>query len=252
VVRQVQLAYQTSPEVGAEAGRGAVALVPTGAVEQHGPHLPVGTDFLIARAIAEEVARSSDAVLVAEPLAYGCSWHHQTFAGTVSLSPRTYCAVVEDVCTSLAASGLRPLLLNGHGGNRAPLQVALANLAAAGVRATAVTYFELLRERARELLPDFETAAGHACALETSIVLHLAPEAVRDNATPAGGTPPTWPDPHMFAAPEAAVVRSFAEINPTGVIGRPELASREIGKQLFEHAVLRCRQIVERTRSGGR
>ena len=251
MVRQVQLAYQTSPEVDAEAGRGAVALVPTGAVEQHGPHLPVGTDFLVARAIAEEVARSSDAVLVAEPLAYGCSWHHQTFAGTVSLSPRTYCAVVEDVCTSLAAGGLRPLLLNGHGGNRAPLQVALANLAAAGVRATAVTYFELLRERARELLPGFETAAGHACALETSIVLHLAPEAVRADAIPAGGTPPTWPDPHMFAAPEAAVVRSFAEINPTGVIGRPELASREIGKELFGHAVLRCRQIVERMRSGG-
>jgi len=104
VVRQIQLAYQTSPEVGAEAGR--VVLIPTGAVEQHGPHLPLGTDFLIARAIADEVARSSHRVLVAEPLAYGCSWHHQTFPGTVSLSPGTYCAVVEDVCTSLATSGL--------------------------------------------------------------------------------------------------------------------------------------------------
>lgn len=246
MVRQVQLAYQTSPEVGAEAGRGVVALIPTGAVEQHGPHLPVGTDFLIARAIADEVARSSDGVLVTEPLAYGCSWHHLAFPGTVSLSPRTYCAVVEDVCTSLAAGGLRPLLLNGHGGNRAPLQVALANLAAAGVRATAVTYFELLRDRARELLPAFETATGHACALETSIMLHLAPEAVRADAIPSGGTPPTWPDPHMFAAPEASVVRPFDEINPTGVIGRPELASLEVGKELFEHAVQRCREIVER------
>lgn len=205
MVRQVQLAYQASPEVGAEARRGAVVLIPTGAVEQHGPHLPLGTDFLIARAIADEVARSSHRVLVAEPLAYGCSWHHQTFPGTVSLSPGTYCAVVEDVCTSLATSG--------------------------------------------ELLPAFETATGHACALETSIMLHLAPEAVRVEAIPAGGTPPTWPDPHMFAAPEASVVRSFAEINPTGVIGRPELASQEIGKELFEHAVLRCRQIAERTRS---
>jgi uncharacterized membrane protein YeaQ/YmgE (transglycosylase-associated protein family) len=156
--------------------------------------------------------------------------------------------IVAALVGSLIASALGVGDTSGIDWIKLIIQVALA---AAGVRATAVTYFELLRERARELLLDFETAAGHACALETSIVLHLAPEAVRADAIPAGGTPPTWPDPHMFAAPEAAVVRSFAEINPTGVIGRPELASREIGKQLFEHAVLRCRQIVERTRSGG-
>ena len=243
----VRLSILTSPLAGA--ARGATVLVPTGSVEQHGPHLPVGTDTLIASAIAREVASNLDGVLLAEPVAYGCSWHHMGLAGTLTLRVTTFIAVVVDVCRSLCDQGFTPILLNGHGGNRAALDVALEELARLGCRCAAFTYFDLLEEDARRLIPDIDSAAGHACALETSLSLHLWPEAVDSNVIPEGGTPSSWPDPHMFAKKQASVIRRFDEINPTGVIGRPDLASAAVGQQLFDVAVRRCSEVVDRARA---
>jgi creatinine amidohydrolase len=240
------LARLTSPA--AAQARGAAVLVPTGSVEQHGPHLPVGTDTLIAWAIAREVASTMDGVLVAEPIAYGCSWHHMGFPGTVTLRVTTFVAIVVDVCQSLLDKGFIPILLNGHAGNRAALDVALVELAETGYECAALTYFDLIQEDARALIPDAPTATGHACALETSISLYLWPDAVDSNAIPAGDTPGSWPDPHMFAKKEVALVRRFEEINPTGVIGRPALATAEMGERLFNAAVHRCRDAVDRAR----
>jgi creatinine amidohydrolase len=223
--------------------RKTVALVPTGAVEQHGPHLPLNTDLLIAEAVAKEVAGSAEGV-TAEPLAYGCSWHHTSFGGTVSVRTTTFISLVFDVCRSLSDSGFVPVLLNGHHGNKAPLQVALADLAETGIRAYAFSYFDLLAEVLAEIFPDPSSSVGHACAMETSMILHLRPGLVKREAVPHGGTPPTWPDPHMFGGDNVSVVRPFEEINPTGVIGRPEEASAEKGEQLFQAAVARSSEAV--------
>jgi creatinine amidohydrolase len=223
--------------------RRTAAIVPTGAVEQHGPHLPLNTDLLIAEAVAREVAGRAEGV-TAEPLAYGCSWHHTAFGGTVSVRTTTFISLVFDVCRSLADSGFVPVLLNAHHGNKAPLQVALTDLAATGVRAYAFSYFDLLAEVLAEVFPDPSSSVGHACAMETSIVMHLRPELVKREAVPHGGTPPTWPDPHMFGGDNVSVVRPFEEINPTGVIGRPEEASAAKGEQLFQAAVLRSSEAV--------
>jgi creatinine amidohydrolase len=241
-----RFAALTSPA--AARARGAAVLVPTGSVEQHGPHLPVGTDTLIASAIAREIAATTDGVLVAEPIAYGCSWHHSGFSGTVTVTVNTFVAMVVDVCRSLLDQGFTPILLNGHAGNRAPLDVALTELAETGHRSAALSYFDLIQGDARNLIPDADSATGHACALETSISLYLWPDAVDSDAVPAGGTPETWPDPHMFARREVALVRRFDEINPTGVIGRPSLATAEIGERLFNAAVRRGRDAVDRAR----
>lgn len=224
-------------------GRRTAAIVPTGAVEQHGPHLPLNTDLLIAVAVAKEVAGRAEGV-TAEPLAYGCSWHHSAFGGTVSLRTGTFIALVFDVCRSLSDSGFVPVLLNAHHGNKAPLQVALTNLSEAGVRAYAFSYFDLLADVLAEVFPEPSLSVGHACAMETSIVMHLRPELVKREAMPSGGTPPTWPDPHMFGGDDVSVIRAFEEINPTGVIGRPEEASAERGERLFQAAVVSSSEAV--------
>lgn len=235
------LAWRTSGE-----SRCRAVLIPTGAVEQHGPHLPLGTDFLLALAVAQGVAERREAVLVAEPVTYGCSWHHRGFPGTVSVRPSTFVSLVVDVCRSVWDDGAMPILCNGHYGNKAVLDVAVAELAAHGVRAAAFTYLDQLADVLGEHIADWKSAAGHACAVETSLVWHLWPDAVRREAIPAGGTPPTWPDPHLFAAKGVTVVRPFEELNPTGVIGRPELASAELGATLYAAAVERCGEIVDR------
>jgi creatinine amidohydrolase len=243
-------AWRTSPATGRlDRGHIQVALLPTGAVEQHGPHLPLGVDAWIAEAVAAAVADRSDGVVVAEPLPYGSSFHHTAFPGTITLRPRTWIDSVVDVCRSLAAAGYVPVVVNGHGGNRAPLQVALAELAELDVRAWGLSYFELILDLPGELFGETRTT-GHACATETSLLLHLWPEAVDTAAIPAGGTPEGWPDLHMDGGTGTIHNnRGFHEVNPTGVIGKPSLASAEAGARLFDTAVTRVAEAVARIRA---
>jgi creatinine amidohydrolase len=236
--RQAWMTTQAAREEGAARPRRGV-LIPVGAVEQHGPHLPLGVDIWIATSVALAMAERSTRLLAAEPMPYGSSAHHRAFPGTMSLRPSTFIAVLVDVCTGLSQDGYLPIVLNGHGGNRAPMQVALTELGILGVRAAAITYFELIAEEAREILPDVETGTGHACALETSLMMHLVPDSVRAERIPEGGTPPGWPDPHLYAGAGPSVWRGFEEINSTGVIGRPSDASAAAGARLFEAAVER-------------
>ena len=138
------LAALTSAEL--ESGPERVVVVPVGATEQHGPHLPLETDTLLATAVAEAIVTRTPGTLLAPALELGCSSHHSAFAGTISLSTQTFVGIVVDVCRSLARAGLTAVLLNAHGGNRAQLDVALTELAGDGVRAYAFTYWQLLED----------------------------------------------------------------------------------------------------------
>ncbi|MEW9308965.1 creatininase family protein [Labrys neptuniae] len=240
-------AAMTSPDVRALAASQSsrpVALLPTGAVEQHGPHLPLGVDIWLASAVARAVAEGQAGMRVCEPFAYGSSQHHRAFPGTMSLSPQTFIAVLADLGECLWNDGFLPVILNGHGGNRAAIQVAVTTLGQHGVVSAGFSYFDLIADIATEVLSDAAGGTGHACALETSLMMHVLPQTVREDLIPAGTTPPSWPDPHLFAAPAITVWRPFEAIRDNGVIGTPSQASPSAGARLFEAAVSRSREAV--------
>lgn len=178
----------------------AVVLLPVGATEQHGPHLPVGTDRFAVEHVAREAARRvADRVpiVVAPTLPFGSSHHHLPFGGTLSLGTATYYRVVSDLVESLLTAGFRRVfVLNGHGGNHELIQLAVrdlaltreANLAAASY--WTVAWDELVRLDTHH----FGRFPGHAGAFETSLVLALRPDLVREPRPHRDNVSPSTPN----------------------------------------------------------
>ncbi|MCB2130241.1 MAG: creatininase family protein [Rhodobacteraceae bacterium] len=231
-----RFAAQSTDALARPKGR-PIVLLPVGAVEQHGPHLPLGVDIWLANRIANAVAAEVGGIFVAEPLPYGTSAHHRNFAGTMSLKQATFIRVLADLGHNLYDDGYFPVFFNGHGGNRPALSVAVATLGEEGVRSAAITYFEYIREDATRILPNAMDTSGHACALETSLMMHLFAATVKTDRIPEGGTPPCWPDPHLYSGPAPNLWRPFDEMNPTGVIGTPSDATPEHGAALYRAAI---------------
>jgi mycofactocin system creatininase family protein len=197
----------------AEVTTGAVAadvvVVPLGATEQHGPHLPLGTDTTIAVALARGLASARDDVLVAPALPYGSSGEHAGFPGTLSIGREALELVLVELGRSWPG---RMLFVCAHGGNAEPL--------AAAVRAL---------PHARAWSPAFGGDA-HAGRVETSLMLALAPELV--GASRAAGN--VAPLRALLPALRADGVRA---VSPNGVLGDPAGASAEEGRWLLERAV---------------
>ncbi len=173
-------------DVAAAISRGLIAVLPVGAVEQHGPHLPLVTDTVMATGVARRIAEGCDGLLL-PPIAYGDAWTAEGWAGTLSLSPETLRASVSDIGRGLQRMGVKGLItVNGHFGNREPIDLA--------ARALSEDKFPVLHLD----YPGFESLAGqlmeskpagpgfyHADEAETSMMLALAPETVRmDRAAP--------------------------------------------------------------------
>ncbi|MEV7866662.1 creatininase family protein [Streptomyces sp. NPDC088124] len=156
-------------------------IIPVGATEQHGPHLPLAVDTIIC----EEVARGVSAltgVPVVPPLSFGVSASHGDFGGTVALRPETMIAVVEDVIDSLHASGIRQfILLNGHIWNNGALDVSAEKLRVRhrDSRVRALGYVTMYPGPEVDGHVRYGRALMHANFFETSVMLHLRPELVR-------------------------------------------------------------------------
>ena len=230
----------TLEEVGAAAEAGLVAVLPVGATEQHGPHLATGTDSFIAERTALAAAgRTGDIVL--PTLTYGCSLGHTAhWPGTLSLSPATLTALVEDIGRWVHASGFRKLVLvNAHATNGPPCGSAILQLRheLPDLRLRFVTVADLTPELAaaiREDAPDF-----HANDAETSLLLHFDPALVRlDRAVDE---------------PDRTVGLVFQYPVPlttvSGVVGSPTRATAERGAGLFEAAVEALVQLLEQART---
>ncbi|HVK22382.1 MAG TPA: creatininase family protein [Actinokineospora sp.] len=225
----------TSPDLGA-VDRGVPVVLPIGAVEQHGPHLPVGTDRIVAEAIASDLdSRVGADALVLPPIAVGCSDHHTDFPGTLTLRHTTLLRHVEDVARSVLAQGFTTfLLLNAHGGNQGIGQVAIERLGARHPRARVLgtSWWRLAGPELLEISETGPGGVGHACELETSMMLAIAPGLVRTDRIPDRQNEPAiaFDDSDMLRGSRATLYRRLIDVAPTGVFGEPKAASAEKGE----------------------
>ena len=206
----------------------SVAVLPVGSFEQHGAHLPLLTDTIVACAIAKAVAERYGLFLL-PPVTISCSHEHAAWRGTVSISATTLAAVVVDIAASLHDSGIDQLaMINGHGGN-----YALANVVQeANVAGQRMTLFP-----ARADWDDARLAAGlhstahqdmHAGELEVSLLLHVAPEVVRDGFQHAD---------HIADDRRHLLTRGMNGYTTSGVIGLPSHATAAKGKAVLDDLV---------------
>lgn len=246
----------TGPELANVAARDPVAVWPLAAVEQHGAHLPLGTDTIIGEgllAAACEALRETpfpDArdLLVLPTLAPAASLEHSAYPGTLSLTAEQVIATLESVGADLARAGVRRLVLfNSHGGNKAIMDVAALKLRAAhAMLVVKASYFRFAP--AAEALPAAELAHGvHGGALETALMAHLAPEQIRAahvaDARPLGHE---LADAGCAIAPEgeAAFAWMAQDLHPRGVAGDATLADAERGAALCAHIAARTATVL--------
>jgi len=220
-VQNDRLGSRTWPET---ARNGAsLLLVPLGATEQHGPHLPVETDTIIATAWADGVAASLDGAVAAPPLPYGSSGEHQAFPGTLSIGGPVLHQVVVELARSAADTFDRLALLSGHAGNDRALLAATDQLHHEG--------HDIVH-----LVPTWPTDRfgpidAHAGRTETSLLLHLAPDLVRLERAEAGNTD------DLAEVLERLMTDGVAAVSPNGVLGDPRGASAEEGRILLADLV---------------
>lgn len=233
----------TSPRLAALNRDRTVLILPVGSVEQHGRHLPVGTDTMLAQEVAVAAAGKAGDVVVLPPPWYGLSAHHMRFAGSITLGAETLMRVVEDIVASVVQHGFRRILIvNGHGGNGGVIDVLASTLGHRhyGVaRIAALTYFHLARDAIAALRRSAPGGMGHAGEFETAMLQHLRPGLV-DNSVPAT----LYPDPgstylttDLLGGSAVRTYHDFADLSPTGTLGDPSLASPEAGAKFFAAVV---------------
>jgi creatinine amidohydrolase len=211
----MRLASATWTDLEGSADR-RLLLVPLGSTEQHGPHLPLATDTLVAMAVAEALADRRDDVVLAPAVPYGSSGEHAGFPGTLSIGQSALERLLIELVRSADAFGA-VVIVSGHGGNAEPLARAVAQLTAEGRRVVAWS-----PSGAVDL---------HAGRTETSLLLAIAPELVRADAAEAGDRRPL---PELLPLLRDSGV---AAVSPNGVLGDPSGASAEEGRALLANLV---------------
>jgi creatinine amidohydrolase len=230
------LAAMTWEEARDAAGPGCVVILPVGAVEAHGPHLPLETDVIIAQAMARagaaRLAERGTRVVVLPPLTYTAAGFAQGFAGTLSLRPETVTATVLDIAAGLTRHGFGVLAIaNAHldPGHLVSLEAAVSTIRRD--LGMAVAFPNLAAKPwALRLGDEFKSGACHAGQFETSIVLAERPELVRD-ATRAG----LPPNPASLSRAIREGKQSFEEAGGTrAYFGFPAQATAEEGRTTIE------------------
>lgn len=242
----------TTEDVAALDRARTVAVLPVAAVEQHGPHLPLGTDAMIndgvlARALASAPADSP--MLVLPLLSIGASGEHRDFPGTLSLSARTLLDLVTDVAEGVFRAGLRKLVLfNSHGGQPQVLEMVAQDLRTRHGMIVVVANAWRMMDR-DSVLPPAEREAGlHAGGFETALMLHLRPDLVRRDKLrdfPSRARALEKDYPSLAAGGRVAFAWQAQDLNPSGAVGDARLGTAEMGRTLVDGAAARLLRLVE-------
>jgi mycofactocin system creatininase family protein len=208
---------------------GTLLAVPVGATEQHGPHLPFGTDTEIAVALAQGLSHVRPQVVVAPCVSYGSSGEHSRFAGTLSIGQEATELLLVELSRSATETFQRVLLISTHGGNIAPVGRALARLRVEGrdVRAFSPRW-------------PYDIHAGRA---ETALMLAVAPERVRLDRAARGATEP------LSELLPRLVSEGVRAVSANGVLGDPSGASAREGRRMLRQAVDELARLVDAWKS---
>lgn len=237
-MNKILLGEMTRKEVEEYLKKGNKVIVPSGAVEQHGLHLPILTDTIIPMEVARRVALEINAV-VAPPLSYGLSQVHSGFKGSAWLTLKTYIGVIEDICVSLAENGFKRIIfLNGHYDNELAMYVALKDIAGTDkvprdTRIMAFSYWNALPPEIGDKYLGFN-AGWHSNIGETSAVLAIRPDLVdMKNAKPE------WPtmakDSMLVFSVITDAKGAWKKLAPkVGVWGDPTKATKEAGEEFLQ------------------
>ena len=233
-------------------------LLPFGSTEQHGPHLPVGTDTMVAMTLAEDAGKKTG-VPVAPPLWFGWSPHHMVLPGTITIRPEVLSEVAFDVMASLKHHGFKHfVLVNGH-------------------RIVNITWLQIAGEKAKRELgvnvvifdPAYMSKSiiqslgwggvGHAEEIETSHMMHRHPDLVKldravDNPHPERDLYSVDPsfngDTLCYVPSSEAEMKQFTS-DSGGTAGEPSKATAEGGKIYHDHLVARLVEVVQKCQSRG-
>ena len=243
----------TGPEIAAAAARGAVVILPIGAIEQHGPHLPVDTDIHGACEIAWRVATQVPDCLVLPPVSWGYSATHLGFGGTLSLRPTTLWALLEDLCTSLVEQRFTKIvLLVAHATNRSFVNTFVTEFYRKhNISLVQVNWVQFGLSAFQRLRKSATGGAGHAGEFETSVELYLRPELVRRELAVARYIQPEQdfglPDTFEDIPSPGKVLTGYSLHNrfKEGVMGDGTWGDAVLGRAIVEEAVTGIVRIVQ-------
>jgi len=225
------LATMTQPEAAQALARGTAILV-SGSVEQHGGHLPLGTDAYAALTVAERVAARIDApILPLSPV--GVAPYHMPWPGSLTLRPETLMRLLYDVCEGLSAAGVtRVIIVNWHEGNTPSIRLGADEVQQKLPLRVVVVESHIITN---SLFPD-EMEFTHAGAMETAAVLAYQPDLVRlDRKTPGSPVDDGNAGHALFRRRDIfPVMRDFREVAEQGWYGTPERVSQERAEEIFE------------------
>jgi creatinine amidohydrolase len=210
------------------------------ALEQHSLHLPIGTDYLIGSELVRRLEEQIPTHLLCLPSIWlGCSTHHMGFAGTITASTHTMLQILRDIASSVRLHGFRKLLfLNSHGGNRALLGCSIQELGQEFPELTIVgaTYWDVAKGELEKLRETDFGGMGHACELETSIILAVNGDLVDISKAHRDGiiSKSRFTRGEMLSPPSVAIFKSTRETSSHGGSGDPCNASPEKGQQMLD------------------
>src|SRR5262245_15852314 len=221
----------------------AILLLPLGSCEQHGQHLPVFTDTIIISRIAEELEKRFPNLIVLTPTVWvGSSSSHLRFPGVVSVDALFYAKYLINICNNYIRDGFKRIfLLNGHGGNIAPARVSLRMIKDEhpDIQVVFSSYWDLAQASIQSIRESGPGGIGHACELETSLMLFLEPELVQMEKAKNGGRvrESKYIGCDIYDPSRVLVAFDHDELNPLGVHGEPEIASKEKGVRFFDGVI---------------